>query len=35
MLIHPQNIPDISQQTVEVMHVSFPLRNIYIQIRDI
>ncbi len=34
MLIHPQNIPDIPQQTVEVARASFPKGNIYMNIRD-
>jgi transposase len=34
MLMHPQNIPDIPQQTVDVARASFPKGNIYMQIRD-
>jgi transposase len=34
MSIHPQNIPDIPQQTVEVARASFPKGNIYMKIRD-
>ncbi len=34
MSMHPQNIPDIPQQTVEVARASFPKGNIYMQIRD-
>jgi transposase len=34
MLMHPQNIPDIPQQTVDVARASFPSWNIYMQIRD-
>ena len=32
--MHPQNIPYILQQTVEVARASFPKGNIYMQIRD-
>ncbi len=32
--MHPQNIPDIPQQTVEVARASFPKGNIYMKIRD-
>ena len=32
--MHPQNIPGIPQQTVEVARASFPKGNIYMQIRD-
>ena len=32
--MHPQNIPDIPQQTMEVARASFPKGNIYMQIRD-
>jgi transposase len=34
MLVHPQNIPDIPRQTVEVAHACFPHGNIYMKIRD-
>ncbi|MHC5730512.1 MAG: transposase, partial [Nostoc sp.] len=34
MSMHPQNIPDIPQQTVEVARASFPKGNIYMKIRD-
>ena len=34
MLMHPQNIPDIPQQTIEVARASFPKGNIYMKIRD-
>ncbi len=32
--MHPQNIPDIPKETVEVARASFPKGNIYMQIRD-
>jgi len=32
--MHPQNLPGIPQQTVEVARASFPKGNIYMQIRD-
>jgi len=32
--MHPQNIPDIPQKTVEVARAAFPKGNIYMQIRD-
>ncbi len=34
MLMHPQSIPDIPQQTVEVTRASFPKGNIYMKIWD-
>jgi|GEM_PF-2039806 len=34
MLTHPQSIPEIPLQTVEVARASFPKGNIYIKIRD-
>jgi transposase len=34
MLVHPQNIPDIPRQTVEVARACFPHGNIYMKIRD-
>lgn len=34
MSMHPQNIPGIPQQTIEVARASFPKGNIYMQIRD-
>ena len=34
MSMHPQNIPDIPFETVEVAYASFPKGNIYMQIRD-
>ena len=34
MSMHPQNIPDIPFETVEVARASFPKGNIYMQIRD-
>lgn len=32
--MHPQNIPDIPKETLEVARASFPKGNIYMQIRD-
>lgn len=34
MSIHPQNIPDIPVETVQVARAAFPKGNIYLQIRD-
>ncbi|MBD2731848.1 transposase [Nostoc sp. FACHB-892] len=34
MSIHPQNIPDIPLETVQVARAAFPKGNIYLQIRD-
>lgn len=34
MSMHPQSIPDIPKETVQVAHAAFPKGNIYIQIRD-
>jgi len=34
MLMYPQNVPDVPEQTVEVARASFPKGNIYMLIRD-
>ena len=34
MSIHPQNIPDIPVETVQVARAAFPKGNIYLKIRD-
>src|SRR4028119_73391 len=34
MSMHPQNIPDIPKENVQVARAAFPKGNIYIQIRD-